>query len=106
MLELTLVVWTSDFGRTPWSQNTIGRDHNPKGFTFWLAGGGVKGGTVHRANDEVGYRAVEPPHYIADLQAIILHQSGLDAELMEVSIDGRPVRLVYRFAEPIHEFLS
>jgi hypothetical protein len=106
MLESTLVVWTSDFGRTPWSQNTIGRDHNPKGFTSWLAGGGVKGGTVHGATDEVGYRAVEHPHYIADLQATILHQLGLDAERMEVSIDGRPVRLVDRFADPIHEILS
>ena len=61
---------------------------------------------MHGATDEVGYRAVEHPHYIADLQATILHQLGLDAERMEVSIDGRPVRLVDRFADPIHEILS
>ncbi len=106
MLDSTLVVWTSDFGRTPWSQNTIGRDHNPKGFTSWLAGGSVKGGTVHGNTDDVGYRAVEHPHYIADLQATVLHQLGLDAERMEVDIDGRPVRLVERFADPIYEILG
>ncbi len=79
MLDSTLVVWTSDFGRTPWLQNTISRDHNPRGFTSWLAGGSVKGGTVYGNTDEVGYRAVEKPHYIADLQSTILHQLGLDA---------------------------
>jgi len=106
MLDSTLVVWTSEFGRTPWSQNTTGRDHNPKGFTSWLAGGGIRGGTVHGGTDEVGYRAVSNRTYIADLQATILHQLGLDAETMEVEIDGRPVRLVDRFADPIHGILS
>ena len=106
MLDSTLVVWTSEFGRTPWSQNTTGRDHNPKGFTSWLAGGGIRGGTVHGGTDEVGYRAVSNRTYIADLQATILHQLGLDAETMEVEIDGRPVRLIDRFADPIHGILS
>ena len=78
MLDETLVVWTSEFGRTPWSQNTTGRDHNPKGFTSWLAGGGVKGGIVHGATDEVGYKAVENPHYYSDLHATILRQLGVD----------------------------
>jgi len=62
MLDDTLVVWTSEFGRTPWSQNTTGRDHNPKGYTAWLAGGGIQGGIVHGATDDVGYRAAENPH--------------------------------------------
>ena len=101
MLDSTLVVWTSEFGRTPWSQNTTGRDHNPKGFTSWLAGGGVKGGTIYGSTDEVGYRAVSQHTYIADLQSTILHQLGLNAEHMEVEINGRPVRLVDRFADPI-----
>ncbi len=105
LLDTTLVVWTSEFGRTPWSQNTIGRDHNPKGFTSWLAGGGVRGGMVYGGTDEVGYRAVKDRTYIADLQATILHQLGLNAEQMEVEINGRPVRLVERFAEPIHGIL-
>jgi len=106
LLDSTLVVWTSEFGRTPWSQNTTGRDHNPKGFTSWLAGGGVKGGTVYGSTDEIGYRAVENPQYISALQATILHQLGLDYKKMEVEIDGRPVRLVEGSAEPIRGVLG
>jgi hypothetical protein len=94
MLDSTLVVWTSEFGRTPWSQNTTGRDHNPRGFTTWLAGGGVKGGVVHGATDEVGYRAVENRHYYGDLHATILHQIGLDHKKMEIHVLGRTMRLV------------
>src|SRR4029077_6769159 len=78
MLDETLVVWTSEFGRSPWSQNTTGRDHNPRGYSAWLAGGGVKGGVVHGATDEVGYQAVENKHYYSDLHATILQQLGLD----------------------------
>ncbi len=71
MLKLTLVVWTSEFGRSPWPQNATGHDHNPHGFTCWLAGGGVKGGTVHRATDEVGYKAKQDRRYHSDLHATI-----------------------------------
>jgi uncharacterized protein (DUF1501 family) len=106
LLESTLVVWTSEFGRTPWSQNTTGRDHNPRGFTSWLAGGGVRGGMIFGATDDVGYRAVENKVYIADLQATILRQMGLDAAKMEVEINGRPVRLVEERARPILPILS
>lgn len=103
LLDETLVVWTSEFGRTPWSQNDTGRDHNPRGFSSWLAGGGVRGGVVHGATDEVGYRAVEDRHYISDLQATILHQLGLDAADMQVEVNGQPLRLVDEHveAEPI-----
>ncbi|MES2708345.1 MAG: DUF1501 domain-containing protein [Verrucomicrobiota bacterium] len=94
MLDETLVVWTSEFGRTPWSQNTTGRDHNPKGYTSWMAGGGIKGGVVHGATDEVGYKAVDSPHYCSDLHATILHQLGLEAASMEVQSLGRTMRLV------------
>jgi uncharacterized protein (DUF1501 family) len=106
MLDETLVVWTSEFGRTPWSQNTTGRDHNGSGFTSWLAGGGVKGGVVHGSTDEVGYRAVEDRHYISDLQATILHQLGLDYRKMEVITSARPVRLVEEGEGPIRAILS
>ncbi|TMQ01948.1 MAG: DUF1501 domain-containing protein, partial [Verrucomicrobia bacterium] len=106
LLDQTLVVWTSEFGRTPWSQNTTGRDHNPKGFTSWLAGGGVKGGVVHGTTDEVGYRAVESPQYISDLQATILHLMGLDHKKMEIEINGRPVRLVEAGSQPIWGILA
>ncbi len=106
LLDSTLVVWTSEFGRTPWSQNTTGRDHNPRGFSSWLAGAGVRGGTVYGGTDEVGYRAVENPQYISALQATILHQLGLDHKKMEVEINGRPVRLVEDAAQPIWPILA
>ncbi len=94
MLEQTLVVWTSEFGRTPWSQNTTGRDHNPKGYTAWMAGGGIRGGVIHGATDDVGYRAVESPHYYSDLHATVLRQLGLDHRKMEVQTLGRTMKLV------------
>ena len=59
--------FTSEFGRSPWSQNTTGRDHNPKGYMSWFARGGIKGGTIHGATDAFGYKAVEDPHYYSDL---------------------------------------
>jgi hypothetical protein len=106
MLDQTLVVWTSEFGRTPWSQNTTGRDHNPKGYTAMLAGGGVKGGIIHGATDEVGYRAVENPHYYSDLHATILQQLGLNYKKMEVQALGRTMRLVEEGTGPIREILT
>jgi hypothetical protein len=106
MLDETLVVWTSEFGRTPWSQNTTGRDHNPKGYTALLAGGGIQGGIVHGATDEVGYKAVENPHYYSDLHATILHQLGLDYRKMEIKALGRTMRLVEAGDGPIREILS
>lgn len=106
MLDQTLVVWTSEFGRSPWSQNTTGRDHNPRGYTCWLAGGGVKGGTVHGATDEFGYRAVEHRHYYSDLHATILRQLGLDYKKMEVSVIGRTMKLVEEGEGPILDILT
>ena len=95
----------SEFGRTPWSQNTTGRDHNPKGCTSWLAGGGVQGGLVHGATDDVGYCAVENAHYYSDLNATILHLLGLDHTRMELPALGPVSRLVER-GGPIHEILA
>ena len=106
MLQRTLVVFTSEFGRSPWSQNTTGRDHNPKGFSAWLAGGGVKGGTVHGATDEFGYRAVESPHYYSDLHATILKQLGLDHQRMQFRALGRLFHLVEEGHGPIMPILA
>lgn len=105
MLDETLVVWTSEFGRTPWSQNTTGRDHNPKGYTSWMAGGGIRGGMVHGATDEVGYKAVESPHYCSDLHATILHQLGLDPKKMEIQALGRTMKLVEE-GSPIRQIIA
>jgi len=106
MLDSTLVVFTSEFGRTPWSQNTTGRDHNGKGFTTLLAGGGVKGGVVEGATDEVGYKAVENPHYISDLQATILRQLGLNYKKMDFTANGRAFHLIEEGAGPMTNILS
>ena len=106
LLDSTLVVFTSEFGRTPWSQNTTGRDHNAMGFSSWLSGGGVKGGIVEGATDEVGYKAVESPHYIADLQATILNQLGLDYKKMDFVLNGRPFHFIEEGTGPIKKILA
>jgi hypothetical protein len=84
MLEETLVVFASEFGRTPGSQGSDGRDHHVYGFSVWLAGGGIKGGIVHGATDEIGFHAVEHRHYVTDVHATILHQLGLDSRKLEI----------------------
>ncbi|MEO2045322.1 MAG: DUF1501 domain-containing protein [Pirellulales bacterium] len=106
LLDTTLVVWASEFGRTPWSQNTIGRDHNPYGFSVWLAGGGIKGGIVHGATDDIGHKAIDSPHYVGDLQATILKQMGLDYEQMEVEINGAPHQVIEECDGPIEAILG
>ncbi|HXB72213.1 MAG TPA: DUF1501 domain-containing protein [Candidatus Acidoferrales bacterium] len=106
MLDSTLVVFGSEFGRSPWSQNTTGRDHNPKGYTVWLAGGGIKGGVVHGATDDVGYKAVDHPHYYSDLHATILNRMGLDYKKMELNVFGRTMRLVEEGEGPIKEIMA
>jgi uncharacterized protein (DUF1501 family) len=89
----TLVVWCSEFGRTPNSQGGKGRDHNPLGYTMWLAGGGAKGGTVVGATDEFGLNAVENPISVNDFHATILHLLGLDHEKLTYRHSGRDERL-------------
>jgi hypothetical protein len=103
MLEDTLVVWGTEFGRTPGAEKSDGRDHHPYGFCGWLAGGGVKGGVVHGKTDEIGFHAVENRHYVTDLHATVLHQMGLDARKLE--IPGRK-RLEIDFGKPITEILA
>ncbi len=79
MLEETLVIFASEFGRTPGSQGSDGRDHHIFGFSVWMAGGGIRRGVVHGATDEIGFHAVENRHYVTDIHATILHQLGLDS---------------------------
>ena len=93
LLDDTLVVWAGEFGRTPFSQWSSGRDHNPMGFSIWMAGGGVKGGTVLGTTDEFGYRAVEDVTTIYDLWATVLHKLGIDHEDLTFRHGGRDVRL-------------
>jgi hypothetical protein len=93
MLEETLVVWGGEFGRTPMSQGGDGRDHHIKGFTFLLAGGGVKGGISHGATDDLGYAAVEDPVGVHDFHATMLHLLGIDHNRLAVKFQGLDVRL-------------
>ena len=93
MLEETLVIWAGEFGRTPFTDQSDGRDHNPYGFTIWLAGGGVKGGMIYGATDEFGYHAIENRMHIHDLHATILHLLGFDHTRLTHRFDGRDFRL-------------
>ena len=93
MLKDTLVIWAGEFGRTPHSQGSDGRDHNNKGYTTWMAGGGVKGGFSYGATDEHGYEAVENKMHIHDWHATILHLLGLDHEKLTYPYAGRDFRL-------------
>src|SRR5205807_3377593 len=92
LLDSTLVVWGGEFGRTPMSEKGDGRDHNPYGFTMWMAGGGVKGGQVIGSTDEVGLHAVEDRLHVHDLHATILYLMGLDHTRLIYYYKGRPER--------------
>jgi uncharacterized protein (DUF1501 family) len=83
LLEETLVVFGTEFGRSPGAQGT-GRDHHPQGFCAWLAGGGIKGGITHGRTDELGFHAVEDRHYVTDIHATVLKQLGLDSRRLEL----------------------
>lgn len=93
MLDETLVVWSGEFGRTPFAQGSNGRDHNPWGFSLWMAGGGIKGGTVYGATDEFGYKAIENKLEIHDLHATMLHLLGIDHKRLTYRWSGRDMRL-------------
>jgi len=93
LLDDTLVVWAGEFGRTPMAQGTNGRDHNPFGFSIWMAGGGIKGGTVYGATDDYGYYAVENKVEIHDLHATMLHLLGMDHTRLTMRFGGRDMRL-------------
>jgi hypothetical protein len=106
LLDETLVVWAGEFGRTPFSQGSDGRDHNPLGFSIWLAGGGVQGGTVLGATDELGYRAVEHVVTLYDLWATVLHCLGLDHEALTFRHGGRDMRLTDVHGNVMREILA
>ena len=103
MFDETIVVFATEFGRTPGSQNSDGRDHHPYGFSIWMAGGGLKGGVVHGATDEIGFHAVENRHYVTDVHATLLHQLGLDPKSLE--IPGHK-RLERDFGHVMHDILA
>ncbi|WP_145102854.1 DUF1501 domain-containing protein [Rosistilla carotiformis] len=93
MLDETLVVWAGEFGRTPFAQGKNGRDHNPQGFTIWMAGGGVRAGSIFGATDEFGYKAIENRLEIHDLHATMLHLLGVDHTRSTFRFGGRDMRL-------------
>ena len=106
LLQSTLVVWAGEFGRTPFAQGRDGRDHNPLGFSIWLAGGGVRGGTVYGATDEYGYKVVENPVTIYDLHATMLHLLGFDHTQLTYRYSGRDMRLTDVHGHVLHDILA
>jgi len=107
LLEDTLVIWGGEFGRTPMVQGgTDGRDHHNRGFTMWLAGGGVKGGHVHGATDDLGFNVVRDPVHVHDLNATILHQLGFDHTKLTYRYQGRDFRLTDVHGEVVRGILA
>lgn len=106
LLDETLVVWSGEFGRTPFAQGADGRDHNPFGFSLWMCGGGIKGGTVYGATDEYGYKVVENRTEIHDLHATMLHLLGMDHERLTFRYSGRDMRLTDVHGKLIKGILS
>ena len=106
LLNETLVVWAGEFGRTPTSQNNVGRDHSPRGFSTWIAGGGVRGGQTVGATDDFGYAAVENKVHVHDLHATILHLMGMDHTLLTYFHAGRDMRLTDVHGRVVPELLA
>ena len=106
LLDSTLIVWTSEFGRTPYGQTGDGRDHNPWGFTSWIAGGGSKAGTTFGATDEIGLRAANGIVDTYDLQATVLHLMGLDHRELTFQYQGRSERATTVFGDVVKEALA
>jgi len=115
LLDETLIIWGGEFGRTPTVElprpllNTStykGRDHNHYGFSVWMAGGGVRGGYVHGATDEFGWKAVENRMHVHDLHATILHLMGFDHERLTYRYAGRDFRLTDVHGEVVHELVA
>ncbi len=105
LLDETLIVWGGEFGRTPVSESGTGRDHNPYGFTMWMAGGGIKGGLAYGATDEFGFKAVENRVSIHDLHATILNQLGMDHTKLTYRYAGRDFRLTDVYGDVVKDIL-
>jgi len=106
MLDETLVLWAGEFGRTPFAQGTDGRDHNPFGYTVWMAGGGVKPGFAYGQTDEFGYKVVEHPLEMYDLHATILHLMGIDHRKLTFPFGGRDMRLTDVHGHVVRDLLA
>jgi uncharacterized protein (DUF1501 family) len=106
LLDSTLVIWGGEFGRTPFAQGTNGRDHNPFGFSMWMAGGGIKGGTVYGATDEWGYKVVENRVEIHDIHATMLHLLGLEHTKSTFRFGGRDMRLTDVHGHVVHDVIA
>ncbi len=106
LLDETLVIWAGEFGRTPISQGPTGRDHNPYGFSIWLAGGGIQGGMVYGATDEYGLHAVENIVDIHDLHATMFHLLGIDQEQLMIRASGTDERLNESIGNVVHDILA
>lgn len=106
LLNDTLVIWAGEFGRTPYAQSGTGRDHNNKGYTLWMAGGGVKGGLRYGATDEHGYEAVENPVHVHDWHATVLHLLGLDHTRLTFNYAGRNFRLTDVSGRVVHDLMA
>jgi hypothetical protein len=106
LLDETLVVWGGEFGRTPTAQNGKGRDHNPRGFSMWMAGGGIRGGQAHGATDEFGFAAVENKVHVHDIHATILHLMGLDHEHLTYFHNSREMRLTDVEGRVVRELIA
>jgi uncharacterized protein (DUF1501 family) len=106
MFEDTLILWGGEFGRTPMSQGGDGRDHHIKGFSVWMAGGGVKGGLAYGATDELGYAAVEDPVHVNDLHATVLHLLGIDHRRLSYKFQGLDIRLTGIAGNVVRPLLS
>lgn len=106
LLDETLVVFSGEFGRTPFAQGTDGRDHNPSAFSMWMAGAGIKGGTIYGATDEYGYRVVDKPVTIHDLHATMLYLLGIDHKQLTFRFGGRDFRLTDVHGNIIKDILA
>ena len=106
MLEDTLILWGGEFGRTPVSEGSKGRDHNNHGFSVWLAGGGVKGGMAYGSTDDFGFAAVENRMHVHDLHATILHLLGIDHTQLIYRYSGRDFRLTDVHGEVVQDIIA
>jgi uncharacterized protein (DUF1501 family) len=106
LLDETLVIWGGEFGRTPMSESGNGRDHNPWGFTIWMAGGGVQGGLTYGTTDEIGLYAIENKAHVNDIHATVLHLLGLDHEELTLMHNGRAERLTGVAGKAITEIMA